>query len=371
MPGSRPRSGGLLGQHPRIRERTLELRLDEFLTRLGRFRSIRVPGFHHFQERRHELLERERDELRLDEYKPKVMSAFVRNHLIDEVYLHLIGDNLAKQMGALGDAKRTDQMGAVAPDLPSGLRQDDPDGVRGQPAGDGLRGRSTAPPLGHGVTSLDPTEATNAAARQEVEKANFAFEMGNNVLLYLDDIQHTNPELLQKFISLCDAQRRVEGIWKGRSRTYDLRGKKFAVCMAGNPYTESGETFQIPDMLANRADIYNLGDVLSGREEVFALSYLENALTSNAILGPLTTRDLSDVRLLSRMARGENVAADALSHPYSSVELEEMMTIFQKLLRVQDILLAVNLDLEYIRSASMDDAYRTEPRSSSRAPTGT
>jgi hypothetical protein len=37
-----------------------------------------------------------------------------------------------------------------------------------------------------------------------VEKVNLALEMGNNVMLYLDDIQHTNPEFLQKFISLCD-----------------------------------------------------------------------------------------------------------------------------------------------------------------------
>jgi hypothetical protein len=111
--------------------------------------------------------------------------------------------------------------------------------------------------------------------------------MGNNVMLYLDDIQHTHPELLQKFISLCDGQRRIEGVFRGRTRTYDLRGKKLAVVMAGNPYTESGEKFQIPDMLANRADTYNLGDVLSGREEAFALSYVENALTSNAVLAPL------------------------------------------------------------------------------------
>ena len=57
--------------------------------------------------------------------------------------------------------------------------------------------------------------------------------------------------------------------------------------MAGNPYTESGERFRIPDMLANRADVYNLGDVLSGRDDLFALSYIENALTSNPVLAPL------------------------------------------------------------------------------------
>ena len=57
--------------------------------------------------------------------------------------------------------------------------------------------------------------------------------------------------------------------------------------MAGNPYTESGEVFRIPDMLANRADIYNLGDVLTGREEAFALSYIENSLTSHPVTQPL------------------------------------------------------------------------------------
>src|SRR5690606_9634451 len=128
------------------------------------------------------------------------------------------------------------------------------------------------PALGHDVTSLDPAEAPNATSRQEVEKINLALELGNNVMLYLDDIQHTHPELLQKFISLCDGQRRIEGVWKGRTRTYDLRGKKLCVVMAGNPYTESGARFQIPDMLANRADTYNLGDVLAGRERQFALS---------------------------------------------------------------------------------------------------
>ena len=46
--------------------------------------------------------------------------------------------------------------------------------------------------------------------------------------------------------------------------------------MAGNPYTETGEKFQ-SDMLANRADTYNLGDIPGGREEAFALSYIENS----------------------------------------------------------------------------------------------
>lgn len=81
------------------------------------------------------------------------------------------------------------------------------------------------PALGHEVLSLDPEQAPNATARQELEKLNLALEMGNNVMLYVDDIQHTHPEFLQKFISLCDGTRRIEGVWKGKTKTYDMRGK--------------------------------------------------------------------------------------------------------------------------------------------------
>ena len=151
------------------------------------------------------------------------------------------------------------------------------------------------PALGHAVTSLDPSEASNAAAREEVQKLNLAFEMGDNVMIYLDDIQHCNPELLQKFISLCDAQRRVEGVYKGKTRTYDLRGKRVAVVMAGNPYTESGEKFRIPDMLSNRADTYNIGDIVGDNYDVFIDSYIENSLTSNPVLSSLANRSQADV----------------------------------------------------------------------------
>src|SRR5690606_26427228 len=140
---------------------------------------------------------------------------------------------------------------------------------------------------------------------------------------YLDDIQHTHSELLQKFISLCDAQRKIEGVWRGRTRTYDLRGKKFAVVMAGNPYTETGEKFRIPDMLANRADTYNMGDILDGKADLFARSYVENALTSNRVLAPLSGRDPQDLHRLIRMAKGEPVPASELSYAYSAAEVQE------------------------------------------------
>ncbi|MER6985212.1 AAA family ATPase, partial [Streptomyces carpinensis] len=220
--------------------------------------------------------------------------------------------------------------------------------------------RVSGPALGHAVTSLDPAEAPNATARQEVEKINFALAAGNNTLLHLDDIQHTSPELLQKFIPLCDATRRVDGVWDGEPRTYDLRGKRFAVCMTGNPYTESGDRFHVPDMLANRADVWNLGDVLTGKEDVFALSFLENALTANPVLAPLAGRDRRDLDLLVRLADGDPTArADRLTHPYAPAELDQVVSVLRHLLTARETVLAVNA--AYIASAAQSDATRTEP----------
>jgi hypothetical protein len=348
----------LLGQHDRLDGRTLHLRLDEFLARLTHFRLVQVPAYRDYRQQVRALLERERARLRIDELKPRVLTSFVRNKLINDVYLHLVGDNLAKQIGAAGASKRTDLMGLLLLISPPGYGKTTLMEYVSSRLGLAFV-KVNGPSLGHAITSLDPEEADHATARQEVEKVNLALEMGNNVMLYLDDIQHCHPEFLQKFISLCDGQRRIEGVWKGRTRTYDLRGKKFCVVMAGNPYTESGDKFQIPDMLANRADTYNLGEVLEGKGDLFALSYIENTITSNAVLAPLAGRDQEDIYRLIRLAQGEQIATTDFSHAYSSVELQEMVAVLQRLFAVQEVLLKVNQ--QYIASASMDDAYRTEP----------
>nr|MDT0659854.1 DNA repair ATPase [Micromonospora sp. DSM 115978] len=351
--------GGLLADHPKIEGSKLTVRLDEMLARTRRFRVRRVPAFRAYQKRRNDLVAAERDRLRLDEYRPKVLATFVRNKLLDEVYLPLIGDNLARQLGATGDGKRVDQMGLLMLISPPGYGKTTLMEYVASRLGL-VFVKVNGPALGSAVTSVDPAEAPNATARQEVEKISFALEMGSNVLLYLDDIQHTSPELLQKFISLCDGQRRMEGVWEGRTRSYDLRGRRFAVCMAGNPYTESGRRFRVPDMLANRADVWNLGDVLAGREEVFALSYIENALTSNPVLAPLSTRERGDLDLLVRLARGDDsVRPDQLAHPYSAAELEQVVAVLRRMLQVQRVVLANNQ--AYIASAAQADASRTEP----------
>ncbi|MFI5958157.1 DNA repair ATPase [Cryptosporangium sp. NPDC051539] len=350
---------GLLSAHPRIRNRTLPVRLDDLLTRVRRFRDVRVPAFRAYQKQRNAMITDERSRLRLNELTPGVLSTFVRNQLVDQVYLPLIGDNLAKQLGTVGPDSRTDQMGLLLLLSPPGYGKTTLMEYVASRLGL-VFVKVNGPALGHDVTSLDPAEAPNAAARREVEKISFALELGNNTLLYLDDIQHTSAELLQKFISLCDATRRIEGVWNGEPKTYDLRGKRFAVCMAGNPYTESGQRFQVPDMLANRADVWNLGDVLTGREELFGLSFLENSLTSNPVLAPLSTGEPSDVELLVRLARGDaTVRPDQLTKAYSSVDLEQILAVLRHLLRVQRVVLTNNT--AYIASAAQADASRVEP----------
>jgi len=215
------------------------------------------------------------------------------------------------------------------------------------------------PAVGHQVTSLDPNEAPNASAREEIEKLNLALEMGDNVMIYVDDIQHCNPEFLQKFISLCDATRRIEGVFNGRTRTYDLRGRKVAVVMAGNPYTESGEKFQIPDMLASRADTYNLGDVIGDNSHSFELSYLENCLTSNSTLSRLNSRSRKDVFSIIKMAEQGGTQTETLDGNYSIEEINELIMVMQKLLVARNVILDVNR--EYIDSAAQSDEFRTEP----------
>lgn len=348
----------LLGQHPRIQERRMQLNLDEFLQRLHQYQSHDVPSFKAFRELRQQIVEREREKLRLDEFKPKPLTSFVRNKLINEVYLPLLGDNFAKQMGTAGENKRTDLMGLLLLISPPGYGKTTLMEYVAQRLGL-IFVKINCPTVGHQVISLDPQEAPNVTARQELEKLNLALEMGNNVMLYLDDIQHSNPEFLQKFISLADGQRRIEGVWRGRSRTYDLRGKRFCIAMAGNPYTESGEMFKIPDMLANRADIYNLGDVLSGKQAAFNLSYIENSLTSNSALAPLANRDPEDVYRLIRIAQGEKISNSEFSHDYSAAELKEISEVLKKLLYIQSVVLKVNQ--QYIASAAQAEDYRTEP----------
>lgn len=349
---------GLLGDHELIQSGGLMVSADDFSDRFARHTAEYLPQLQKYQALRQSILKSEKASLRLSEFKARPLSSFVRNKLINDVYLSVIGDNLAKQMGTVGENKRTDLMGMLMLISPPGYGKTTLMEYVASRLGL-IFMKINGPALGHEVRSLDPAQAPDATSRQELEKLNLSLRMGNNVMLYVDDIQHTNPEFLQKFISLCDGTRRIEGVWKGVTKTYDMRGKKFCVVMSGNPYTETGEVFKIPDMLANRADIYNLGDTLGGMEDVFALSYIENSLTSNAVLAPLATRDMKDLYLLVDNAQGKAFTASDLSHAYSAAEVTEITDVLRRLLQIRDVVMAVNK--QYIESAAQADKYRTEP----------
>jgi hypothetical protein len=349
---------GMLGDHPRVQAKSYQLGYHEFMERLATFQAETVPAFETYVHLKKEILDRRREELRLDEFRSRVLTSFVRNRLINDTYLPMIGTNLAKQIGVVGENKRTDLMGMLLLISPPGYGKTTLMEYIANRLGITFMTIS-GPALGHQVKSLDPQEAPNASARREVEKLNLALEMGDNVMIYVDDIQHCHPEFLQKFIPLCDATRKIEGIFRGRPRTYDLRGRKVAVVMAGNPYTESGEKFRIPDMLASRADTYNLGDVIGGNQESFELSYLENCLTSNPTLAPLSLRRQKDVHTIIQMAQRPNTTAELLEGNYSIEEVNEFVSVMRKLIKARSVILKVNR--QYIESAAQADAYRTEP----------
>ena len=349
---------GMLGDHPRVNSKTYRLDYNSFLHRLTAYQNRTVPAFESYIDLKKRLVDDRREQLRLNEFKPRVLTSFVRNKLINETYLPMVGANLAKQMGVVGEEKRTDLMGLLLLLSPPGYGKTTLMEYIANRLGITFM-KINGPAIGHAVTSLDPTEAPNASAREEVEKLNLALEMGDNVMIYLDDIQHCNPEFLQKFISLCDATRRIEGVFNGKSKTYDLRGRKVAVVMAGNPYTESGEKFQIPDMLASRADTYNLGDVIGENLDVFEMSYLENCLTSNTVLARLNSRSRDDVQSIIKMAADPAAETRTLDGNYSIEEVNEFVSVMKKLLDARDVILRVNQ--QYIESAAQSDDYRTEP----------
>lgn len=350
---------GLSGEHSVITKGKYALDYNHFMVKMRDYEQRVVPLFEQYIEAKKNLVARFKKQVRLEEFKPRVLSSFVRNRLIDEVYLPMIGDNLAKQIGVVGEAKRTDLMGMLLLISPPGYGKTTLMEYVSSRLGL-IFMKINGPAIGHQVTSLDPSEASNASAREEMEKLNLAFEMGDNVMIYLDDIQHCNPEFLQKFISLCDGQRKVEGVYKGESKTYDLRGKKVCVIMAGNPYTESGDKFQIPDMLANRADTYNLGDMLGDSQEAFEMSYIENSLTSNPVLGKLVSKSKKDLYTLIRLAKTNQREGIAFESDIAADELNEYISVLTKMIRAQQVILKVNQ--QYIASAAQSDEYRTEPQ---------
>ncbi|WP_398455257.1 DNA repair ATPase [Sphingobacterium thalpophilum] len=349
---------GLKGNHPVLHNGEQAIQYHEFLNRLTHFANFNVSRFMAFDALKEQLIRTYTKELKIGEFEPKVLTSFVRNKLINEVYFPLIGNNLAKQLGAAGDNKRTARMGMLLLISPPGYGKTTLMEYLAKTMGLHFV-KINGPTIGHSITSIDPIEAKTSGEREELKKINLAFEMADNVMLYLDDIQHLNPEFLQKFISLADGQRKIDGIFEGESKTYDLRGKRFCIVMAGNPYTESGSKFQIPDMLANRADVYNLGDVIGDTEALFNLSLIENAAIENSYLEKIASKSFNDFYALINYAQSVMEQLPDLEGNYLKQDIDDFVAVVKHVLKIRNVVIKVNQN--YIQSAAMQDNYRTEP----------
>ncbi|MDH6309540.1 MoxR-like ATPase [Dysgonomonas sp. PFB1-18] len=348
----------LRGSHPVIVNNLYSIDYHDFIQKLTHFYEISVPTFNEFTQLKDKMIASYRKSLKINELKPRVLTSFVRNKLINQTYLPLIGANLAKQLGVAGDNKRTARMGMLLLISPPGYGKTTLMEYLANIMGLNFV-KINGPTIGHSITSIDPAEAKTSGAREELKKINLAFEMADNVMLYVDDIQHCSSEFLQKFISLADGQRKMDGIFEGDSKTYDLRGKRFCVIMAGNPYTESGEKFQIPDMLANRADVYNLGDVIGGSDTLFKLSLLENAIVENPYMQKIASKSFTDFYNLVDYVETKSEMMPDLEGNHMQQDVDDFIAVVKNSLSIRDIVLKVNQN--YIASAAMQDTYRTEP----------
>ncbi|RRT91059.1 DNA repair ATPase [Empedobacter falsenii] len=348
----------LKGNHTVIIDGIYTQNYHEIISKLEHFSTVDVPNFKSFQKLKEEISKAYEKDLKIAEFEPKVLTSFVRNKLINEVYFPLIGNNLAKQLGTAGENKRTARMGMLLLISPPGYGKTTLMEYLAKTMGLHFV-KVNGPTIGHNITSIDPIEAKTSGEREELKKINLSFEMADNVMLYLDDIQHLSAEFLQKFISLADGQRKIDGIFEGESKTYDLRGKRFCIVMAGNPYTESGSKFQIPDMLANRADVYNLGDVIGDTETLFNLSLIENATGDNPYLDKIASKSLTDFYKLTNFVTENKEQLPDLEGNYLKQEIDDFIAVLKHVIKIRNVVVEVNQN--YIASAAMQDDYRTEP----------
>ena len=349
---------GFRAKHENIKDGVLNLNIVSFMKNCEDIKNTIQPRFNELRIEKNKQIKHYEKTLGVDGFVAKPIASFIRNKLITNSYLDIIGNNMAKQIGASGESRVTDQMGLLMLISPPGYGKTTLVEYIASKMGM-VFVKINCPSIGHSVTSLDPSEASDLTSKREIEKINNAFEMGNNVMLYLDDIQHTNPELLQKFISLCDATRTVDGVIDGQQQTFNLKGKKFSIIMSGNPYTESGDVFKVPDMLANRADVYNLGDMLSDQEDYFNMSYLENSLTSNDLLRPLAFRELNDFYEIVDYSLGRKPNLSGVKYNYNSSEINDIVSMVKSMIKIQKIVSDVNKN--YIKSSIIADEFRTEP----------
>ena len=92
-------------------------------------------------------------------------------------------------------------------------------------------------------------------------------------------------------------QRKIEGVWEGRPRTYDPLKEKVAVVWQ---VTHRGGEIQIPDMLSTEP-IPTTWAMWLGATQPKA-SYIENAVTSNPVLQQLSNKSKKDIQAFIELA---------------------------------------------------------------------
>jgi len=115
---------GLLGDHHAVENGNYTIKYHEFYAKIEDYEGEILTQFNTYQQRKQEVLDEWKHKLRLEELKPQVLSSFIRNQLLDQVYLPIIGDNLAKQIGSVGEKGRTDRMGLLLLVSPPGYGRD-------------------------------------------------------------------------------------------------------------------------------------------------------------------------------------------------------------------------------------------------------
>ncbi|MFT4759142.1 MAG: hypothetical protein ACI9XO_000002 [Paraglaciecola sp.] len=97
---------GMHGEHGVLKNGSYDLDYNHFMNKLAEFQAQEVPKYEQFTALKKSLAEQRKKALRLGEFKPRVLSSFVRNKLIDKVYLPIFGNNLAKKIGTAGKTCR-------------------------------------------------------------------------------------------------------------------------------------------------------------------------------------------------------------------------------------------------------------------------
>ncbi len=351
--------GGLLGTHPRIAAGTLSLRIDELLGRTREFMTSEVPAHRAYQRRRTALVAAERARLRLDEYRPRVMSTFVRGRLVDEVYLPLVGDSLARQIGTTGEGRRTDTSGLL---LLSSRRRGTArrPSWSTSPSGSGwCWSRSAGPRSGTASSpSTRPRRRTRPPARR-----------------WRRSTSRSRPATTCCSTSTTSSTPRPNS-WRNSSRCAMRRGGWRACGRACRVHTTYGETVR---RLHDRQPLHRVGRPVPGprhaRQPGRRLEPRRCPHRQGGGVRAELRRERADLQPGPRPAgrprprrpgpadpargRRPSARADRLSYACDPAELGRVVAVLGHLLTARDTVLAVNS--AYMASAGATDAARTEP----------